>query len=198
MGLLSVLGKIGKGALNVATGGISGAIGDVLGGGAKASAEGRRGDADLQARMAALNNRALLDAAVFNRDLPGVRANQVARGDVLSTMHDAAPTGDPRIDKFGGGGLRPSAFGADTHQAGSALKRQALAHLMGGEQFTPQIATLPDSGLLEKIGGIAGIVGGVGQAIGGADDGGMLSQLKKKPVATMATSDPAPWGQVRF
>jgi hypothetical protein len=112
--------------------------------------------ADLNA--AGQNNRALLDSAVFNRDLPSVQSSQVARGDLLSTMHDAAPTGDPRIDKFSGGGLRPSAFGPSTQQAGDALKREALKNLMaGGGKITPQLTTPKRAGIGENALAGAGI-----------------------------------------
>jgi hypothetical protein len=104
------------------------------------------------------NNRALLGSAVFNRDLPSVQTSQVARGDLLSTMHDAAPTGDPRIDKFGGGGLRPSAFGPATQQAGDELKRQALKNLLSGQgQINPQLTTPKRAGFGENALAGAGI-----------------------------------------
>ena len=186
MSFLSVLGKIGKGALGLVPGGgtitqaldIASDLGGVLGAGAKSSADARRVDDVTGANMGTLNNRAQLDAGEFNMSAPGMRASQVARGDVLSTMKDAAPTGDARIDKFGGGGLRPSAFGPDSRQAGEALKKQAFMALMtGSDQITPQMSAPSSSGLLEKIGGTAGVIGGI---TGMADKG-----IQATPVATM-------------
>jgi hypothetical protein len=79
-------------------------------------------------------------------------------GDLMSTMKDAAPTGDPRIDKFGGGGLRPSAFGPATQQAGDELKRQALKNLLSGQgQINPQLTTPKRAGFGENALAGAGI-----------------------------------------
>lgn len=103
--------------------GAAGDMGTLLTGAAGGAAEGRRKDA--------AENRY---RAEYNRDLPAVRTNQVTRGEVLNTMQDAKPTGDPRIDKFGGGGLRPSAFGPMSRQAGGELARGALSNLMNPDQ----------------------------------------------------------------
>ena len=170
-----------SGALNALTN-----VGGVLGRGAQGSAAGRRVDAQIEAEMAARNNQARLDAAKFNLGAPGQRVSQVARGDVLSSMQDAPSLGDPRIDKFGGGGLRPSAFGASSRQAGEELKRQALMSLMSGsDTLTPEISTLPKAGILEKLGSIGGIVGGLA---GAAGESGLL----KQPVAQMGQVPPLP------
>lgn len=118
-GVLDTLRRVGGNVLNNG----AGDLGNVLTGAAAGAAYGRRADADMNQR-----------AAVFNRDLPAVRAGQVARGEVLNTMQDAKPTGDPRIDKFAGGGLRPSAFGPQSRQAGAELSRQAMSGLMNPEQ----------------------------------------------------------------
>lgn len=168
MSILSVLGKIGAGIAAPFTGGASLAalpiiegIGSALGSGAASSKANRLGEADMQARMDALNNRAMVDAAQHNLTAGSTRLGQVQRADVASSMKDAPLTGDARIDKFSGGGLRPSAFGQDSRTAADVQKRQALAALMSGsDQITPKVSGIPDAGLLEKIGGIAGIVGG--------------------------------------
>ena len=140
---------------------IIGGLGKVFGRGAQASQEGRQNESALLAQLAALNNRSAVDAAQFNLAAPGVRAGQVARGDALSTMQNAPLTGDPRIDKFAGGGLRPSAFGAASRRAGEALSRQALTALLENKPFTPERATLRPAGRLERFGGAAGLAGGV-------------------------------------
>lgn len=195
MGFLAGLKKLGKGAAKFGglaaapfTGGASAAIlpalsavGGVLGGGAQGAAAGRRSDAAGQAQLNALNNQAMVSAGQFNLGAPSQRASQVARGDILSSMQDAPLLGDARIDKFAGGGFRPSAFGASSRQAGEELKRQALMALMSGsDKLTPQMSTLMKSGMLERLGGVAGLVGGVAGALRESD-------ILKQPVAKMGT-----------
>jgi hypothetical protein len=163
---LPALGAAGAGAAGAGGSSILGTLGKVAankGGAMLTSAAAGMGNermqdnyADQNANIA--NNRAILDSATFNRDLPSVQAHQVAHGDLMSTMHDAAPTGDPRIDKFGGGGLRPSAFGPATQQAGDELKRQALKNLLSGQgQINPQLTTPKRAGFGENALAGAGI-----------------------------------------
>lgn len=129
-----ILGTLGKWA------GPIGDIGQVASGVAGGLASGRRADSDATARAIAENNRAKVEAAQYNLKLPEVRTNQTARGEVLNTMQNAPLTGDSRIDKFSGGGLRPSAFGPNSRAAGAEMSRQALAHLMdpSTDRLTPQ------------------------------------------------------------
>ncbi len=147
-----VLGALGK------FGGMASDIGSVASGAAGGMAAGRRADADANMRATSLNNQAQLGAAQFNRDQPSVRTNQVARGDVMHTMQDAPLTGDARIDKFSGGGLRPSAFGADSRAAGAEMSRQAMGKLMNptADEFHPTMTNPTDASLGEDI------LGGVG------------------------------------
>lgn len=130
-GLFGALGKYG---------GIAGDVGRVASGVAGGLASGRREDANNTARAIAENNRAKTEAAEYNLKLPSTRTNQVSRGEVLNTMQNAPLTGDPRIDKFSGGGLRPSAFGPQSRAAGAELSRQAMSGLMNPSQdrLTPQ------------------------------------------------------------
>lgn len=175
-GVLGALGKIGQVAGKV--GKVASAIGPVAGAAAAGAAGGRREDALIRNQLTRGNNRDALDAAEFNVRSPGVRASQVARGDVLSTMRDAAPTGDPRIDKFGGGGLRPSAFGDRSRAAGDELASQAMEGLQGGDRITPERSQLEGSGLLEKIGGGIGLAGGLAGAL---QQGGGMPQVAQMP-----------------
>jgi hypothetical protein len=158
MGFLSVLGNIGKGALHLATGNIPGLISDVggvLGSAGAAAGAGRRSDADLQARMNIANNAAQLNAAKFNMDAPSARYGQVAKGDLVNNVQDVGETGSGRDLHFTGG-LRPSALGPASKQAATEMQRQALAALMSGsDQLHPAMSSLPSSGILEKIGGVA-------------------------------------------
>lgn len=137
----------------------AGDIGPVLSGASAGMAEGRRADAALNNDAIARNNQAGLDAARYNRDLPSVRASQTARGEVLNTMQNAPLTGDARIDKFSGGGLRPSAFGPQSRAAGAELSRQALGALMNPEtdRFTPERIKPTSGGTVENIMGGVGI-----------------------------------------
>lgn len=150
MGFWGVLGNIGKGLLGVG------------GAGAANSAAGRRTDAEIQGQLNAQNNRALLDAAQFNVGVPMARAQQTARGDLMSApIPQASATGSGRDLKLSGG-VGPQWFGEDTTAAGEALKRQALRALMtGSDRVTPQMSTLKKPGLLERIGAIAGLGGAV-------------------------------------
>lgn len=187
MSFLSALGKIASIAGPIAaipfTGGASagllgmstgttaalgaglGAAGQVLGQGAASSKAGRQNDALLNAQMNNANNASNLNAAQFNMGTGQARMGQVARADALANAKDAPMTGDPRIDKFSGGGLRPSALGADTRTAANEQKRQALMALMSkSDQVTPAQSQIQNAGMLENLGGIAGLVGGLTQA----------------------------------
>ena len=168
--LLPLLGKLAVPAI--------GGLGKLFGSGAKKSQEGRYDTAKVMAMLTAINNRSQLDAAQFNLAAPGQRATQVARGDVLSSMQNAPPTGDPRIDKFAGGGLRPSAFGAASRQAGSTLSRQALQALLENKPFVPERATLPPAGGLEHLGGAAGFGGGILDVL---RETGVLDRGRRQP-----------------
>jgi hypothetical protein len=55
-------------------------------------------------------------------------------------MQNAPLTGDPRIDKFSGGGLRPSAFGPNARQAGALESSTALNGLQNPstDRLVPQ------------------------------------------------------------
>lgn len=138
---------------------LAGDLGDVLSTGAEGQAKGRREDFVNNSRAIAENNRAKVEAARYNLDLPSVRTNQTARGEVLSTMQNAPMTGDPRIDKFSGGGLRPSAFGPQSRQAGAEMSRYALERLMNPEsdRLVPQEIPESKASLGENILGGAGL-----------------------------------------
>lgn len=196
MGILSALGKIGAIGAAPFTGGASlgalplidaiGSVGSSLGAGASASKAGRMADADLQARMDALNNRSGLDAAEFNMGVPVTQAQQVAKGDLMAAnIPQSAATGSGRDISFSGG-IGPQFFGTDTTQAGEALKRQALGSLMsGGGKFTPKTSTIPEAGMMEKIGGVGGLVGGLAGATGN-----VLGALGRTPVMYGQTGRP--------
>lgn len=144
-------------------GGIAGDVGRVASGVAGGLANGRREDAATNGRAIAENNQAKTQAAEFNLKLPEARTNQVARGEVLNTMQNAPLTGDARIDKFSGGGLRPSAFGPESRQAGAELSRQALGHLMdpAGDRLTPQEIPGTSASTPENIAAGIGIGGDI-------------------------------------
>lgn len=152
-----ILGALGKYAPMI--GDVSNVVSEAAGG----AADGRRADSIANGRAIAENNAAKVAAARYNLDLPNTRASQVARGDVLNTMQDAPKTGDARIDKFSGGGLRPSAFGPQSRAAGAELSRQAMSGLMNPEQdrLTPQEIPQTSASLPERIAGGAGLAGNI-------------------------------------
>jgi hypothetical protein len=157
-----ILGALGRYAPMI------GDVANVTSEAAGGMADGRRADAQINARGIAENNQAKVQAAKYNLDLPSVRTNQVARGEVLNTMQDAPMTGDARIDKFAGGGLRPSAFGPQSRQAGAELSRTALTHLMdpSTDRLTPQEIPETDGSLAENIMGGAGLAGNIISLLG--------------------------------
>ncbi len=137
---------------------LAGDAGNMLGGASAGLADGRRADNAADLYAASQNNRALVDAAQFNRDLPMTRAQQTARGDLMaSPMQDAAVSGSGRNVNISGG-VRPSSFSGATTQAGEELRRQALAKLMTPEadKLTPQIVTPREPGAAEDVTGAVG------------------------------------------
>ena len=187
-----------------------GGLGKVLGSGASASQAGRYTNAELNSGLNSGNNRDLLNAAQFNRDLPAMQASQVARGDLMSQpIPQAGHIGSGRDLQFTGG-IGPQLFGADTHQAGSELKRQALSSLMTGSgKVTPTTTTLQAPGALEKIGGATSLAGGIlgtlGQfkppvspaagvpTLGAPDSGAMWNQLPQIPQPQAPQPDAQNW-----
>lgn len=167
MGFLSVLGKIGKGIGKVGASLIPGgslamdaisSASEMMGGGAQASAGGRRDDALINAQLAGVNNRGMLDAAQFNA---GQQGNLIKRALAARMLQDRQAPTDPRIAKFYGG---PS-----NELKALAAKYGGMADadvMSGGYKLTPQMAQLQKAGLLEKIGGGVGIAGGILGALG--------------------------------
>lgn len=160
-GILSTLGKVGKYGQSASD------IGEAFTNGAAGMRQGRAQDDLAGLSIATANNRAKLDTAKFNMEAPGMRAQQVGRGEIMQTMQDAPMTGDPRVDKWAGGGLRPSAFGPQSREAGGALSRQALqALLSGSDQIDPQLAQRTKAGAGENIASGVGLGLGVLGALG--------------------------------
>lgn len=134
-------------------------LGGVLGGGASGARKGRLEDAKVQNEINAANNAAQLNAQRFNLGAGATRMGQVARADLLARMQNAPATGDPRVDRWSGGGLRPSAFGPPTQFGAVTQRDQALQALRDqSDLLHPTLTSLRKPGLLEKIGGIAGLV----------------------------------------
>lgn len=113
-GMLNFLSKYGSAASD---------IGQIASGAAGGLAAGRRAD-----------NQATAQAANFNLNAPTTQAQQVARGDLMAAnIPQASHTGTGRNISFTGG-VGPQLFTQDTTDAGNALKRQALQHLLSGDQ----------------------------------------------------------------
>lgn len=140
-GLLSTLGKAGS----------LGNLGEQFTGGAGASAEGRRADTMNNNASTVANNRAAVDAGQFNLDASQQRAQQVARGDMMSAAYTPVThSGSGRDISFSGGLSQP--FGADTTAAGEALKKQALLALMTqSDKLTTQLAQPQKAGAGENL-----------------------------------------------
>lgn len=160
-GVLGTLGKIGQ------YGQAASDIGQAFTGGAAGMRQGRQQEDLAGLSMATANNRAKLDAAKFNMDAPNVRMQQVGRGELVNTMQDAPMTGDPRVDKWAGGGLRPSAFGPQSREAGAAMSRQALqALLAGSDRIDPETMQPSKAGWGENLSSGVGLGLGVLGALG--------------------------------
>jgi hypothetical protein len=97
------------------------------------------------------------------------RAQQTVRGDLMANVQDARfsrPAGVP--DMSLSGGLRPSALGPNSREAGRELSSQALSALKSGDTFMPinpmgpidLDANMPQESTFDKILGGVGAVGG--------------------------------------
>lgn len=154
MGLGSILGKIGKGVLNVATGGISGSLADILGAGGAAA--GSMANAAASNRDAQYSGQMDLAQILAQRDIELQRlraqsdndftSNQIARetsgaatrGDawrkLLSAQHTANPSALPMVSKY----QAPQRMPSDAEKQGAdALSSEVLARLQGGNPIAP-------------------------------------------------------------
>ena len=165
---IGIPGLAGAGAAGVASSVPSwasklGTVGQVLGGGAQAAAEGRRSDSMAQAYNNAANNNAQLNAANFNLKAPGTLAN---RGVGLAGMLNFKPMqiNDSRIPTTTGG-VQSFIAGLQDPQARAALLallgQTSQSAQSGGYKVTPQMSTLQPSGTLEKAGGTAGLLASI-------------------------------------
>ena len=159
-GFLKGLGKIGSVVAAPFTGGASlaalpaiDAAGEMLGGGAAAAKEGRMSEAQLQALITGQNNRSQLDAAQFNA---GQEGSLIRRALAARMVGDLKPPTDPRA-RFGGGDVSP-VLKAMLERYGGMADQSVMG---GGYKVQPQMAGIPKSGAMEKIGGAAGTAGGI-------------------------------------
>lgn len=182
-GFLKGLGKIGAGIAAPFTGGASlglipaiDAIGGVLGGAAKGSADQRI--SEVPGQIGAY--RANLEGQQFNADEQDRGYRRAALSSLLGNVQDAS-IGRPEnstIPTFNvSGGLRPSAI---TGGGG----REALMALLSQPGFHADAMELPKAGLGEKIMGGIGLGANILGALGGARSGqqylqqaGMGSQI---------------------
>lgn len=133
-------------------------VGNTLSQGAGSLAEGRRADSTADMYAAGSNNRARLDAADFNMTAPVSRAQQVAKGDLMSAnIPQSTSSGSGRDISFSGG-IGPQSFGPDTTAAGNELKKQALLALMTkSDHLDPQITQPRRAGAGENLMAGAGL-----------------------------------------
>jgi hypothetical protein len=111
---------------------IAGAIG-------KGRAENRaaQNDQQYQAQQQALQ------AALFNRQAPGMRMGNAARGDILANVQPASFSGSGR-DLHLGGGLNPTLLSPDSRQLGQSVTRQALLSQLGQTGGGPLSGQTPE------------------------------------------------------
>jgi hypothetical protein len=200
MGLGGIFKGIGKGLLNVATGGISGTIADLLGAGGSAAGAMSHGAA--QNRDAQFSGQMDLASLLMQRDaeLQRLRAgadndytsNQIARensgmatrGDawhkLLSAQHTLSPAQMPNVSPYAA--PQRQATGAE-QQGANALTSEVMARLEGGnpiagiERRNPTLdpvgvdPKLLRPGGIERFGGILSpILSGIGGI--GSQNGG--------------------------
>jgi hypothetical protein len=197
----------------------AGMLGKLFGGGAKASADARAKEAQLneqrdqtaisryQAEQNAntQNARTDLDQRGFALSAPGQRAGNSIRGDILATLQK--PTG--QHGKFNFTGSAPT-LSADTRQTGQLMARDALLQQLKGDVFdpipkiaVPQASAIPKAGFMEKLGGILGTIGGVAGGIGDMREqglfggGGASSVLSGASMAPTDVMGALPGGAVR-
>lgn len=139
-----------------------------------------------------------MDRRKFALSAPSVRANQSVRGSILQNAQPMTLNGLPeriasRMPQISGG-LSPAMFSADTRALGAEMSRKALIDQLKGDEFTPMQVTdfksgvlaqpkleeYQKAGMLEKILGTIGLVGGAAGAVregfGAAGNGRDLPQ----------------------
>lgn len=161
-------------------------ISQILAQAAAGRGQGRYQASDLLLRQGSLANQmynSALGAKSLEASLPTTRMNQVARGDFAANAQDVGITGPDRVlnnvTHFTGG-IRPSAFGSATRDAGSKIAGIA-GSAMGNESMptAPTLPQLPSGGVLDDIlsgaSGATGLLGALaGPGSGGSFDLGKL------------------------
>lgn len=196
-----------------AGGGLLSGIGSVAGGAAKGAQDGRQQDAQNQLLLQQIRQQNAQAQATDARERgtyqgndtfrrgtfaqeqqndmlqrPSLFGKQALMGGLMANLQDvniSRPAGST-IPTFNvTGGLRPSAMGQDARDAGAAMSKQALMHMLSGGpapiEMGPQAdlgpgyqappdLNLPQAGTGEKLLGglglVGGLLGGIGQGIG--------------------------------
>jgi hypothetical protein len=149
----------------------------------KGRAAGRQAESEsimAQDRLRQQADQTGLQSARFNAEMPGLRAHDAVKGDILSGLQSASLSGGGRDLKVSGG-LSPALLSQNTRnygqamntvasggplaQGGTDINRQALLSQLGGsyKPFKPSFtgpSALPQAGLLDKILNGAGYAGG--------------------------------------
>jgi hypothetical protein len=182
-------------------GAISG-LGGILGGGAKAAADSRMTEGELRSRQDnaltaqyGIGQDAQMDAGSldlqrknFTEDARGGRAKQAMLADLLMNFKPTS-INVPGIQSAQiSGGLQ---MGEGGRMAAGEMLKQALMAQLQGDKFegggilqAPGVQGIPKAGLLEKIGGIAGLAGAVAGGIGQILPRGGSPQVPGIPGAT--------------
>jgi hypothetical protein len=122
------------------------------------------------------------------------RAQQTVRGDLMANVQDARfsrPAGVP--DMALSGGMRPSALGPNSREAGRTLSSQALSALKSGDSFMPinpmgpidLDANMPQESWFDKLMGGVGAVGGGVAAYRSAQQGQEQQQFMNELLKQM-------------
>jgi hypothetical protein len=165
-------------------------LGKLFGGGGKASADSRAQEAQLNqqrdntaiARYNAeqdantQNAQTDLNQRGFALQAPGERAGNSVRGDILAGT--TKPKGGGRFDYTS---MAPE-LSASTRGVGQSMARDALMGQLKGDTFAPiqkptlpRATPIPQAGMMEKLGGLAGIFGGLA---GGLQEAGLFGGKK--------------------
>lgn len=161
---------------------------DIFGALGQGAQAGREREALLNQRQDAIREAAdqnRLAAAKYNAAVPGLRANNAVRGDLLANVKSVGTTGSGRDLRFTGG-LSPDLLSGQTRALGQVMGAAASGNTGAGAQmdpgraallqqlagsyqpFQPQFTAptaLPQEGKASKVATTLGILGKIGGAV---------------------------------
>jgi hypothetical protein len=147
MGFLSVLGKIGKGALNIGTGGLAGTIMDIAGTGLGAISQAKATN-----RGEKLGGQMDLEQLLMARESQGAGLQSDAWRKLLAAQRVVNPGPRPQLSPYS---IAPRQATQAELTGADALTRDVLARLSGPQRPLAVDPKLLDPGLMEQIAGYA-------------------------------------------